>query len=247
VHVARSTGGTIKLGRLGARDRRHVHERRPAEVVRRPRLADADRRLRQPSHRRPLARRVVALRARGYSAGGQIAGPAISVETTITHFDVVPVGVTTGVQQATRDGFVYYAYRQFAFTTLSANGGWKLWFGGITDSADVVGRLGRPRRPRRQGRAVVCEPERGPERRAPAQGAHAVARRRPDQDAELAPRPPGVTPLASAAEAKALGIGVVHGMSIAQGNDVFATVVWPGRIERHGAAPSSSRSPPAAR
>jgi hypothetical protein len=27
---------------------------------------------------------------------------------------------------------------------------------------------------------------------------------------------------------KALGVGVVHGMSVAQGNDVFATVVWPG-------------------
>ena len=38
----------------------------------------------------------------------------------------------------------------------------------------------------------------------------------------------GVTSLAAAAETKPLGIGVVHGMSIAQGNDVFATVVWPG-------------------
>jgi len=34
----------------------------------------------------------------------------------------------------------------------------------------------------------------------------------------------GVTSLASAAETKLLGIGVVHGMSVAQNNDVFATV-----------------------
>jgi hypothetical protein len=38
----------------------------------------------------------------------------------------------------------------------------------------------------------------------------------------------GMTSLASAAETKPLGVGIVHGMSIAQGNDVFATVVWPG-------------------
>ena len=38
----------------------------------------------------------------------------------------------------------------------------------------------------------------------------------------------GVTSLATAAETKGLGIGAVHGMSIAQGNDVFATVVRPG-------------------
>ena len=31
-----------------------------------------------------------------------------------------------------------------------------------------------------------------------------------------------------AAETKPLGVGIVHGMSAAQGKDVFATVVWPG-------------------
>jgi hypothetical protein len=38
----------------------------------------------------------------------------------------------------------------------------------------------------------------------------------------------GVTSLAMAAETKALGVGAVYGMSMAPGNDFFATLVWPG-------------------
>ena len=40
------------------------------------------------------------LRARAYNTSGALAGEAVTVETTIANFDVVAVGVTTGVQRA---------------------------------------------------------------------------------------------------------------------------------------------------
>jgi hypothetical protein len=80
-----------------------------------------------------------ALRMRGYNGGGQLAGAAATVETSIADFDVTSVGVTTGVQHIDPGNrvAVYYNYRQFAVTTVSANGGWNLSFGTVTDSAEV--------------------------------------------------------------------------------------------------------------
>lgn len=169
-----------------------------------------------------------ALRARGYSAGGAIEGIAVTVETTIANFDLVSVGVTTGVQQSNPGDVVYYAYRHFAFTTLSANGGWKLWLGTVTDSAQVsIGpvALGGPGDKVALSCASLNEIH---------NGAHPRKAFTLWRDAgQIKTRSwrvagAGVTSLASAAETKALGIGVVHGMSIAQNDDIFATAVWPG-------------------
>jgi len=172
-----------------------------------------------------------ALCARGYTgtANGIAAeGDGVTVETTITNFDLVSVGVTTGVQQGDPGNSVYYAYRHFALTTLSANGGWKLFLGTVHDSADVsIGpvSVGGP------GDKVTLSVASANEI---VNGAHPRKAFTLCRDAgQIKTRSwrvagAGVTSLATAAESKALGIGVVHGMSIAQGNDVFATVVWPG-------------------
>ena len=171
-----------------------------------------------------------ALRARGYigTANGMLEGGSVTVETTITNFDLVAVGVTTGVQQPNPDNVVYYAYRHFALTMLSANGGWKLQLGTVLDSADVslgpvsVGGPG-------DRVALSCA-----SLNEIVDGAHPRKALTLWRDAgQIKTRSwrvagAGVTLLATAAESKALGIGVVHGMSIGQNNDIFATVVWPG-------------------
>ena len=228
VHVARAMSGTVKLSAWGLANDGTFTGAPGADVVvghgSRTRIVVFDN-----------DRIVVlwldgssALRARGYSAGGQIAGAAVTVETTIANFDVVSVGVTTGVQQGDPNDVVYYAYRQFAFTTLSANGGWKLWMGAVTDSAEVVVgpvALGGPGDKVALSCASVNEIHNG----AHPRKAFTLCRdagqikTRSWRIAEA-----GVTALASAAETKPLGVGIVHGMSIAQGNDLFATVVWPG-------------------
>jgi len=170
------------------------------------------------------------LRARGYTgtANGMLEGASVTVETTITHFDLVAVGVTTGVQQGDPDNVVYYAYRHFALTTLSANGGWKLCLGTVLDSAAVsIGpvSVGGPG----DKVALACA-----SLNEILDGAHPRKAFTLCRDAgQIKTRSwriagAGVTSLATASETKPLGIGVVHGMSIAQGNDVFATVVWPG-------------------
>ena len=170
------------------------------------------------------------LRARGYTgtANGMLEGESVSVETTITNFDLVGVGVTTGVQQADPDTAVYYAYRHFALTTLSANGGWKLFLGTVLDSAAVnlgpvaVGGPG-------DKVTVACA-----SLNENVNGAHPRKALTLWRDAgQIKTRSwrvagAGVTSLATVSETKPLGIGAVHGMSIAQGTDVFATVVWPG-------------------
>ena len=171
-----------------------------------------------------------ALCARGYmgTANGMIEGEGVTVETTITNFDLVAVGVTTGVQKADPDTAVYYAYRHFALTTLSANGGWKLFLGSVLDSAAIsIGpvALGGPGDKVSVSCASVNEVVNG----AHPRKALTLCR----DSGQIKTRSwrvagAGVTSLATASETKPLGIGVVHGMSIAQGNDVFATVVWPG-------------------
>src|SRR5450432_810008 len=99
VHVARATSGTIKLGTWqlasdgtftgGGSDAVVGHGTRTRIIV-------------FDNHRIVVLwlDASSALRARGYNSGGQSAGAAITVETTIANFDVVPVGVTTGVQHA---------------------------------------------------------------------------------------------------------------------------------------------------
>ena len=169
-----------------------------------------------------------ALRIRAYNTGGALPGQPITVETFITDFDVVSVGVTTGVQQPDPNTAVYYAYRQFAFTTLSANGGWKLWFASVSDSAEVVAgqvALGGP------GDKVALSCAGLDEYLNNAQPRKVLTLCR--DAGQIKTRSwrvgaAGVTSLSAAAQTKALGIGIVHGMSIAQNNDVFATVVWPG-------------------
>ena len=171
-----------------------------------------------------------ALRARAYNTGGALPGQPITVEPTVADFDVVSVGVTTGVQQPDPNTVVYYAYRQFAFTTLSQNGGWKLWFGGVTDTAEVD-----------VGQAAVGGP--GDKVALSCAGLNEVLNGAHPRKVLTLCRDPvagqikthgwrvgaqGVTSLGSAAQAKALGVGIVHGMSVAQNDDVFATVVWPG-------------------
>jgi hypothetical protein len=123
---------------------------------------------------------------------------------------------------------VYYAYRNFAFTTLSANGGWKFWFGTVTDSCEVtVGPVaaGGPGDKVALSCASVNETINGTHpRKAFTLWRDAGQIKTQSWRAAGA----GVTSLASAAETKALGVGIVYGMSAAQGNDMFATVVWPG-------------------
>jgi len=228
VHVARATSGTIKLCTWGLASDGTFTGAGGADVVvghgTRTRIVVFD------NHRIVVLwlDASSALRARAYNTGGALPGAAITVETTIANFDVVSVGVTTGVQQADPGDAVYYAYRQFAFTTLSANGGWKLWMGAVTDSAEVVVgpvALGGP------GDKVALSCASANE---VVNGAHPRKAFTLCRDAgQIKTRSwrvasAGVTSLASAAETKPLGIGMVHGMSIAQGNDVFATVVWPG-------------------
>jgi hypothetical protein len=171
-----------------------------------------------------------ALRARGYNSGGANPGPPKTVETTIADFDVVSVGVTTGVQQGGQGVVVHYAYRQFAFTTQSANGGWKLWFGAVADSGEVsVGpvAVGGSGDKVALSCASINEVVNGAHPRKVLtlwrDAVQGLIRTRSWRVANV-----GVTSLASAAETKPLGVGTVSGMSIAQGNDVFATVVWPG-------------------
>ena len=229
VHVARSASGTIKLGTWGlASDGSFTGS--GGEVV-----------VGHGSRTRILVfdnHRIVvlwldgssALRARGYNSGGQLPGAPITVETTIADFDVVLVGVTTGVQQPHPNDSVYYAYRQFAFTTLSQNGGWKLWLGTVSDSAEVsVGpvALGGPGDKVALSCAGLNEVINGAQPRAVLTLCRdAVTGQIKTHSWRVAYA--GVTPLASAAQAKALGIGIVHGMSVAQNADLFATVVWPG-------------------
>ena len=170
------------------------------------------------------------LRARGYTGteNGMIEGESVSVETTITHFDLASVGVTTGVQQGDPSNPVYYAYRHFALATLSANGGWKLFLGTVLDSAAVsLGPVALGGSGDKVSLSCASLNE-------IVNGAHPRKAFTLWRDAgQIKTRSwrvagAGVTALASAAETKPLGVGVVHGMSIAQGNDIFASVVWPG-------------------
>src|SRR5450432_3570870 len=136
VHVARATSGAIKLGTWqlasdgtftgGGNDVVVGHGTRTRIIV-------------FDNHRIVVLwlDASSALRARGYNSGGDFAGAAITIETTIASFDLASIGVTTGVQQVPPGTSVYYAFRQFAFTTLSENGGWKLWLGSVTDSCEV--------------------------------------------------------------------------------------------------------------
>jgi hypothetical protein len=169
-----------------------------------------------------------ALHVRGYNSGGQLAGAALKVETTIANFDVVSVGVTTGVEHGGSGIAVYYNYRQFAFTTTSTNGSWMLWLGTVTDSAEVsVGPFtaGGPGDKAALSCASVNEVVHGtyPRRALTLWRDAGQIKTRSWRVAQA-----GVTSLASAAQTKDLGVGVVHGMSVAQGDDVFATLVWPG-------------------
>ena len=172
-----------------------------------------------------------ALCARGYigTANGVSEGEeSVTVETTITNFDLVGVGVTTGVQQGNPEVAVYYAYRHFALTTLSANGGWKLFLGTVQDSGDVyVGpvSVGGPG----DKVSVACASLNENYNNAHPRKALTLCR----DSGQIKTRSwriagAGVTSLATATETKPLGIGAVHGMSIAQGNDIFATIFWPG-------------------
>ncbi|HEY2558984.1 MAG TPA: hypothetical protein VGI48_04650 [Caldimonas sp.] len=171
-----------------------------------------------------------SLRARGYAFGGNslVVGDATTVESTIANFDLVSVGVTTGVQHSQPGVSVYYNYRQFAFTTLSENGDWKLWLGTVTDSAEVsVGPAGHGG----TGDKVVLSCASVNENHNGAQPRKALTLWR--DAGQIRTRSwrvahAGVTSLASAAETKPLGVGAVHGMSMTQGNDFFATLVWPG-------------------
>jgi len=228
VHVARASGGAIKLSSWGlAIDGTFNGAGGPDVLVghgTRTRIIVFD------NHRIVVLwlDATSALRARAYNSSGQLAGAPITIETTIDNFDVVSVGVTTGVQQSDPGDIVYYAYRQFAFTTLSANGGWKLWMGGVTDSAELYAgpvALGGPGDKVALSCGTMNEIVNGthPRRALTLWRDAGQIKTRSWRVAGA-----GVTSLASAAETKALGIGVVHGMSIAQGSDVFATVVWPG-------------------
>ena len=170
------------------------------------------------------------LRARGYTgtANGMLEGESVTVEAAVTNFDLVAVGVTTGVQQPNPDNVVYYAYRHFALTTLSANGGWKLSLGSVLDSAAVYT---GPVAVGGSGDKVVVSCASLNEILNGAHPRKALTLWR--ESGQIKTRSwriagAGVTSLATASETKPLGIGVVHGMSIAQGNDIFATVVWPG-------------------
>jgi len=227
VHVARATSGTIKLGSLGlASDGTFTGG--GADVVvghgSRTRIVVFD------NHCIVVLwiDGASALRVRGYGAGGQVAGAAKTVESTIASFDVVSVGVTTGVENPPSGVNAYYNYRQFAFTTVSANGGWNLWFGAVTDSAEVsadVVASGGSGDKVALSCASVNELHHGAEPRK-ALTLWRDAGQIKTRSWRLAAT--GVTSLASATETKALGVGIVHGMSVAQGNDVFATVVSPG-------------------
>jgi hypothetical protein len=167
---------------------------------------------------------------RGYNGSGQNPGAAKTVEAAVVDFDIVSVGITTGKQHSDPDHpvNVYYNYRQFAFTTQSADGSWKLWLGTVTDMAEVrhdpvaTGGTG-------DKVALSCaslnETVNGtsPRRVLTLWREAFDIKTRSWRVADA-----GVTSLASAAETKPLGVGIVHGMSVTQGNDVFATVVWPG-------------------
>jgi hypothetical protein len=228
VHVARATSGTVKLETwqlgsdgtftgAGGADATVGHGTRTRIVV-------------FDNHRIVVLwlDNASALRARAYNGGGALPGQPKTVETLISDFDVVSVGVTTGVQQPDPNTVVYYAYRQFAFTTLSQNGGWKLWFGSVTDTAEVVATqvaLGGP------GDKVVlsCAGLDESINNASPRKVMTLCR----DAGQIKTRSwrvgqGGVTSLASASETKALGVGLVHGMSVTTNNDVFATVVWPG-------------------
>lgn len=229
VHVARATCGTIKLGTWQlASDGTFTGAGSDAVVGHgsKPRIVVFD------NHCIVVLwlDASTALRARGYNSGSQIAGAPVTIETTIANFDVASVGVTTGVQHGDPTISVYYNYRQFAFTTLSANGGWKLWLGTVTDSAEVsIGpvALGGPGDKVALSCASLNEIHNGKHpRQALTLWRDAVAGEIKTRSWRVAAA--GVTSLASAAETKPLGVGLVHGMSVAPGNDVFATVVSPG-------------------
>jgi hypothetical protein len=145
-------------------------------------------------------------------------------------FDIVSVGITTGKQHGDTHHpvNVFYNYRQFAFTTQSADGSWKLWLGTVTDMAEVghgpVASGGTGDKV-----ALSCaslnETVNGTSpRRVLTLWREAFDIKTRSWRVAAA----GVTSLASAAETKPLGVGIVHGMTVTQGNDVFATVVWPG-------------------
>lgn len=169
--------------------------------------------------------------ARGYTgtANGIAAeGDGMSVESTITNFDLAAVGVTTGVQQADPGTSVYYAYRHFALTGLSANGGWKLFYCTVHDSAEVsmgpVAAAGPGDKI-----SLTCANVNEYINGAHPRKALTLCR----DSGQIKTRSwrvagAGVTSLATAAETKPLGVATLHGMSVAQNNDFFATTVWPG-------------------
>jgi hypothetical protein len=172
-----------------------------------------------------------ALRARGYTGtatGIASEGDGMVVETTISQFDLAAVGVTTGVQQADPGTVVYYAYRHFALTGLSANGGWKLFYCTVHDSAEVsMGPVAAAGPGDKVG--LACTPV-----NEYLAGAHPRKAMTLCRDAgQIKTRSwrvagAGVTSLAAAAETKPLGVATLHGLSIAQNNDFFAHTVWPG-------------------
>jgi hypothetical protein len=229
VHVARSASGTIKLGAwtLGSDG---SFTGGPADVV-----------VGQGSRTRIIVfdnHRIVvfwldsssALRMRGYNSGGANPGNQKTIATAIADFDVVDLGITTGVQHGGQGVVVHYAYRQFALTAQGTGGSWTLYFGAVDDSGDVT--IDSHASGGSGDKVVLsCASENEsfdgthPRKaltlwRDAAQG---LIRTRTWRLAEAA-----VTPLMAAAETKPLGVGIVHGMSIAPGTDVFAAVVWPG-------------------
>ncbi len=227
VYVARSTSGTVKLGTYQLASDGTITSAGADLVVghgTKTRIVVFDNQ-----------RLVVlwldkssALRARGYYAGGALAGSPVTVESQLTDFDVVAVGVTTGVQHGGQGVDAYDNYRNFAFTTTSANGGWELWFGTVIDSAEVT------TGPHTLGGsgdkvAVSCaslnevHDHKHPRTALTLWRDAGQVRTRSWRIANA-----GVTSLASATETKALGVGVVHGMSMAQNDDFFATLVSPG-------------------
>lgn len=228
VHVARATSGTIKLETwqlgndgtftgAGGADATVGHGTRTRILV-------------FDNHRIVVLwlDSSSALRVRAYNGGSALPGQPITVETLISDFDVVSVGVTTGVQQPDPGTVVDYAYRQFAFTTLSQNGGWKLWFGGVTDTAEVYATqvaLGGPGDKVALSCAGLNELLNGAHPRTVLTLCRDAGQIRTHS---WRVGQGGVTSLAAAAETKALGAGLVHGMSVTTNNDVFATVVWPG-------------------
>jgi hypothetical protein len=171
-----------------------------------------------------------ALRARGFAFSGSalIEGATKTVATAIASFDVASVGVTTGVQHGGSGVAVYYNYRQFAFTMLSENGSWKLGFGAVTDSAEVsIDQVA----PGGTGDKVTLSCASLNET---LHGAHPRKAFTLWRDAGQIKTQSwrvayaDVTPLATTAETKPLGVGAVYGMSLAPGADIFATLVWPG-------------------